>query len=107
MQLKVKRDQEQKGLILKKTVYSINIRVDYSDEERSIINSKNLGGSILFKHEKNRVTVRTLTEGHHFESPDLAFITEVEEKIRAGCKNLKTHLQVSTAFDGSDQVENI
>jgi hypothetical protein len=94
MQLKVKRDQQQKGLLLKKTVYSLNIRVEYSDEERAAINHKKLGGLSIFDDEKRklRVTVRSLKDGHHLES-DL--------------KNLKTHIQVSAAFDGSAQVEEI
>jgi hypothetical protein len=107
MQLKVKRDQQQKGLLLKKTVYSLNIRVEYSDEEREAINGKKLGASTLFEHEKTRITVRSLKDGHHLESDDLAFITETEEKIRESLKNLKTHIQVSAAFDGSAQVEEI
>ena len=107
MQLKVQRSQEQKGLLLKKTVYSLNIRVEYSEEERAAINAKKLGGHTLLEHERVTVTVRSLKDGHHLESDDLAFITEVEERIRESCKNLKTHIQVSSAFDGSAQVEEI
>ena len=107
MQLKVKRDQEQKGLLLKRTVYSLNIRVEYSDQERQAINDKKLGGWSLLEHEKINVTVRSLKDGHHLESDDLAFIAEVEERIRDSLKNLKTHIAVSGAFDGSAQVEEI
>jgi hypothetical protein len=107
MQLKIQRTQEQKGLLIKKTVYGINARVEYSEEERSAINDKKLGGSILFEHEKTRITVRSLKDGHYLESDDLAFITQVEEGIREGCKSLKTHMQVSSAFDGSAHVEEI
>ena len=109
MQLKVKRDQQQKGILLKKTVYSLNIRVEYSEEERAAINEKKLGGRSLFDDEKRklRVTVRSLKDGHYLESDDLASITEIEEGIREGLKNLKTHIQVAAAFDGSAQVEEI
>ena len=109
MQLKVTRDQQQKGLLVKKTIYSLNIRVEYSDDERAAINDKKLGGSSLFADEKRklRVTVRSLKDGHYLESDDLASITEIEEGIREGVKNLKTHIQVAAAFDGSAQVEEI
>ena len=109
MQLKVKRDQQQKGLLVKKTVYSLNIRVEYSDDERAAINDRKLGGWSLFADEKRklRVTVRSLKDGHYLESDDLASITEIEEGIREGLKNLKTHIQVAAAFDGSAQVEEI
>ena len=107
MQLKVKRTQEQKGLLLKRTVYGIKLTVDYSEEERAAINAKNLGGSIVYEHEKLRATVKSLKDGQYFESDDLAFLTQVEEEIRTGLKNLKTHIQVANAFDGSDQVEEI
>jgi hypothetical protein len=107
MQLKVQRDQQQKGLISKRTVYSLNVRVEYSDEEREAINSKKLGGSMLFEHEKTKITVRSLKDGHHLESEDLAFITDVEQKVREALKNLKTHIQVAAAFDGKAEVEEI
>jgi len=109
MQLKVQRDQQQKGLLVKKTVYSLNVRVEYSDEERAAINDKKLGGWSLLDDEKRKlkITVRSLKDGHHLESEDLASITETEERIRESLKSLKTHIQVSTAFDGSAQVEEI
>ena len=51
--------------------------------------------------------MRSLKDGHYLESDDLASITEIEEGIREGLKNLKTHIQVAAAFDGSAQVEEI
>ena len=107
MQLKVTRDQEKKGWMLGKTVYTLNMRVEFSEEERAAINAKDLGSWTLFEHEKKRVTVKGLKDGQHFESDDLAFITDVEAKIREGCKSLKGHIQVSNAFDGSAEVEDI
>jgi hypothetical protein len=115
MQLKVKRDQREKGLMFKKTIYTLSARVEYSDEEREVINSRKLGGRTMYASAdaklnmtpKLNVTPKSLKDGVYVESEDLAAIAEIEEGIRQGCKNLKSHIQGDGMFKGQEDVEEI
>ena len=109
MQLKVKRDQRDKGMVFKKTIYTLSARVEYDDHERDVINSKKLGGRSVYANEdaKLNVTPKSLKDGVYVESDDLAAIAEIEEGIRQGCKNLKSHIQGDGMFKGQEDVEEI
>lgn len=104
MQLKIKRSMEMKGLVSKKPVFGLNFRADYSEEERSAINSYNLGGDILLQKEKLTITIKSLKDGHYTECPDLGTLLETEEEVHNVCKNLKQYLEVAKTFDGRDVV---
>ena len=104
MQLKIKRSMEMKGLVSKKPVFGLNFRADYSEEERTAINTYNLGGDLLLQKEKLTITVKSLKDGHYTECPDLATLLKTEDEIHDVCKNLKTYLQVAKTFDGRDVV---
>ena len=108
MQLKVKRDQQQKGLLIKRMTYSLSIRVEFTEEERAVINKANLGGTLLYRSESGKtiVTPKSLKDGHFWESDDLAAIANLHEGVIDGCKKLKAHLEVSDKFkDGEGVIE--
>lgn len=104
MQLKITRKMEMQGVFSKKPVFGITFRVDYNDEEKTAINSYNLGGDVLLQKEKLLITIKSLKDGHYTECPDLAALLETEEQIMGVCKNLKSYLEVAKTFDGRDVV---
>jgi len=50
------------------------------------------------------ISAKSIQRGHVIEADYLEAITEVESKIRNGCKTLQTHLDVRGSFTGEEQV---
>lgn len=51
MLLKIKRSQRQGGMLGNKALFALDIRADYSAEERDAINRYKLGGEIVYSSE--------------------------------------------------------
>jgi hypothetical protein len=134
VQLKMKRDQRKGGLFKNKTIYSLDVRAEYSPEEKDFINSRKLGGELLFVSKTAAahadratehldsgnlargigsilltrlnvsITIASLQRGHHIESEDLGEIAEAEQSITDACKNLKGYLGHAQTHDGTETV---
>ena len=51
MQLKIKRSQRQGGVFGGKVIFALDVRADYTQEERDSINKYNLGGELVYSSE--------------------------------------------------------
>ena len=134
MQLKLKRSQRAGGLIGNKTIFALDIRAEYSSEERDSINRYKLGGEVIYNSQKSseyldraqqangafaalgalalakmnlNVTVADLARGQHIECKDLAELLGCEEAICTACKNVKSFLDAAAAFDGREVVVDV
>lgn len=130
MQLKMQRSQKKGGIFGNKTIYCLDIRVEYDQAEKNKINDDKLGGNILYfssnaerdleamrgsgnlkalahfavANLRLNVTVASIAKGHHIECPDLAELTNAENAIIEACKQLKTYVAVSKEYNGGEQV---
>src|SRR5665213_1348072 len=129
MQLLVKHSQRKGGAFGGKTIFSLNIRAQYSEEERALINGLDLGGSVIYDSAATRdylqkgatetsnirgfgylllskmnlsITIASLQKGHQIECKDLAELVECENAIVGTRKQLKQHLEVAKTFDGRE-----
>ena len=135
MQIRLQRSEREGGLFGRKKIYAIDIRAEYTPDEKDYINSHNLGKETLFMstlpsegmsgEALNRgsllsgiraitleklsllVTVASLARGHHIESADLPELAQAEASILDGCKALKALLQAGNTFDGREAVIDI
>lgn len=51
-----------------------------------------------------RVSVDSLTQGHHIECKDMDELLGAEEAITEACRNLKGYLETAATFDGREVV---
>lgn len=51
-----------------------------------------------------RVTIDSLTIGHHIECKDMDELLGAENAIREGCETTRTYLDVAGTFDGREEI---
>ena len=51
-----------------------------------------------------RVTIDSLTSGHHIECKDMDELLGADVAIREGCETLRTYLDVAVTFDGREEI---
>jgi hypothetical protein len=51
-----------------------------------------------------RITVGSLTTGHHIECKDLNELIGAEGAIKEACDNIRGYLEVAESFDGREEV---
>lgn len=54
MQLKIQRSQRKGGVFGGKAIFALNVRAEYTDEERANINKYKLGGEIIYSSQASR-----------------------------------------------------
>jgi hypothetical protein len=129
MQLLIRRGQQQAGVFGNKISFSMTIRVQYTEQERALINKYNMGGSIIYDSKAAQgyldqagtsqstlrtigflalskmnlsISLATLQKGHQIQCADLGELLECEDAIVAACKNVKNILEVAETFDGRE-----
>jgi hypothetical protein len=132
MHLKIKRSQ--KSGLLGKVIFCLDVRAEYSQEEKDNINKYKLGGEVVYSSEKAKaraavadahleggsllkglahgimanlslnVTVASLQQGHHIETKTLEELLACEETLRDASKNLTGWLDAAASFDGRETV---
>lgn len=132
MQLKIKRSQ--KSGMLGKVIFCLDVRAEYSQEEKDNINKYKLGGECVYSSEtaKKRaaaadahleggsilkgiasgimanlalsVTIASLQQGHHIETKTMEELLGAEDTLRDACKNLTSWLDAAASFDGRETV---
>jgi hypothetical protein len=127
MQLKIAHSQK-KGM-MGKTTFSLDIRAEYTEEEKSRINKYDLGGEIIYSsraaqtHLQNlsgadnvgtalvsrvllgmnlNISIASLAKGQHIECKDLGELIDSENAIVAACRNVKSWLDVAASFNGQE-----
>ena len=134
MQLLLRRSQRTGGLMGGKTIFALNIRAEYSPDERASINKYGLGGEVIYNSQKAtehldraqqatgvfkalgfvalakmnlNVTIASLAKGQYIECKDLAELVGCEEAIRTACKNVRSYLDVAATFDGGEEAVEV
>ena len=107
MKLKLKRDQQSKGMIGKKVVFILDATIVLTEEEGALADKYGMRkNQIYFDEEKNiRYTITDLSKGASFECKDILEAVEIEDKISEACKNYKVFLDHSAKFGGEEVIE--
>ncbi|MCW5726216.1 hypothetical protein [Parvibaculum sp.] len=125
MKLLLRRDQQTGGL-MGNTTFSLTVRADLSDEERTNISKYKLGKCLLysrgeivdpgsgllglasrvaFKMMNISITVDDLTQGKRVDCKDIVEMLAVEEQIKDAARNFRAVLEAASTFGGEHLVE--
>ena len=137
MHIKITRSQRKGGAFGGKIIFMLDMRAEYTEQERETINKYNLGGEVIYNSAdaaahldrageklasasligglasmamarmKLNITIVGLKEGVHIECKDLAELLEAEKTVRDACHNLIQYLAVARSFDGRVDVVEI
>ena len=129
MRLRLRRSQRTAGLMSKTTVFSLEARVDITDEEQQHIQKYKMGQEVLYSKERvspdrsgetsigafarniaaaaTALTVRIddLIKGTKVECKDILEMMAVEEQIVSACKTFQSVLANMAYFDGEEVIE--
>ena len=137
MQIKITRSQRKGGAFGGKIIFMLDMRAEYTEQERETINKYNLGAEVIYNSAdaqahldkageklaggsligglasiamarmKLNITIVGLKEGVHIECKDLHELLEAEKTVRGACLNLVQYLAVARSFDGRVDVVEI
>lgn len=132
MKLKVTRSQK-KGMLGKHT-FCLDLRAEYTPEEKDRINKYELGGEVIYSSRDAKenlaklqasqslggavmhrtllgmnlnITIASLQKGEHIVCKDLRELIDAEDEIKIACKNVKNWLEVAAQFDGGEGIVDI
>jgi hypothetical protein len=116
MKLTIRRNQaDVKGLFggHKGVSFALSGQVSVSDGERALIERYKVNDHILAEYQKQRgaevvtfqVSVRDLMYGKSVETNSIGTLLDLEDKLKEGCQNLKTLLEVMATFGGEEILE--
>ena len=94
----------------KYVIYNSENTQAHAERARAQLSSGTLGGTLggLVSAARSRmslsVTVNSLIAGQYIECKDLDELIAAEEAIREACTGLRNYLDVTTTFDGSEEV---
>ena len=124
MKLLLRRDQKS-GLIGKVT-FTLTVRAELSDEEKSNIKKYKLGETMLYERDKIvdpgkgllglasrvafkmmniSVSVEDLSDGKKIDCKDIVEMLAVEEQITEAAKTFKNVLEAAASFGGEEVIE--
>ena len=134
MQIKIKRSQRSGGVFGGKVFFALDLRAEYTAEERANINKYSLGGSIIYDSAATQayldragssqsalktvgllalakmglsVSIASLQKGHQIQCADLPELLECESAIVDACRNVKNFLGAAETFDGREIVVDL
>lgn len=129
MRLRFRRSQRMSGLMSKTAVFSLEARVDITEEEMDHIKKYKMGQEIVYKKERvsasngnddtwtglarnfasyaTALTIRIddLVKGTKIECKDIMEMMAVENQVLEACKTFKEILSASAFFEGEEVVE--
>lgn len=116
MKLEIWRDQSDvKGMFggHKGVSFKLVTRVQLSPEETALISKYKVGDDVLVTYElpgsermvQLTISINQMAAGDTTNMRDIATMIELEDAIKARCRNLKTWLQVMATFGGYEAVE--
>lgn len=124
MKLLLRRDQKS-GLIGKVT-FTLTVRAELTDEEKSNIKKYKLGDTVLYERETMTergsgllgvasrfafkmmnisVSVENLADGKKIDCKDIVEMLAVEDQIKEAAQTFKNVLQAATTFGGEEVIE--
>lgn len=111
MLLKIKRSQRSGGILGGTVIFGLNVRAEYSPEEKTDINKYKLGGAEVFYNNpsealsfKVQITVKSLQDGHQIDCKSAPELIHAEDEIMKTCQNLQALLKLAATFDGREVV---
>lgn len=129
MRLRFRRSQRMSGIMSKTTVFTLEARVDISDEDLGHLKKYKMGQEIVYSRERvaadkssehswsgiarnlaayaTALTIRIddLISGTKVECKDILEMMAVEEQIVSACQTFKNILQSMAHFDGEEVIE--
>ena len=129
MRLRFRRSQRMSGLMSKTTVFTLEARVDISDEDLGYLRKYKMGQEVIYARERvasdksgentwsgiarnlaayaTALTIRVddLIQGTKVECKDILEMMAVEEQIVTACQTFKSILQSMAHFDGEEVIE--
>lgn len=122
MKLILSKEQKAKGMVSKKLVYSLTVKADLTDEERSNLSKYEMSDTVLYSDVEGDpaasawkalktiatatvIKVSDLSVGRTIECASFMEIMAVERQVVTACKNLKELLQAMAEFGGEQVIE--
>jgi len=124
MKLLLRRDQ--KSGMLGKVTFSLSVRAELTDEEKSHIKKYKLGETMLYERVKTidpgsgllglasrtafkminmTVSVNDLENGKQVDCKDILEMLAVEEQIKEAAQNFRSVLRAASTFGGEEVIE--
>jgi hypothetical protein len=129
MRLRFRRSQRTAGMLSKATVFTLEARVDITEEEMSHLQKYHMGKEVIYAKERvaadrsgeatlkglvrniaataTALTIRVddLVRGTKVECKDIMEMMAVEEQIVTACQNFRNVLASMAYFDGEEVIE--
>jgi hypothetical protein len=129
MQIRFRRSQRMTGIMSKSTIFTLEARVDISDEELGHLKKYKLGQEIIYARERvssdksgesswtgvarnlaayaTALTIRIddLIKGTKVECKDILEMMAVQEQIVTACQTFKSILASMAYFEGEEVIE--
>lgn len=129
MRLRFRRSQRTAGMMSKTTVFTLEARVDITEEEMSHLQKYKMGQEVIYSKERiaadtsgeggfmgmarnlasaaTTLTVRIddLIKGTKVECKDILEMMAVEEQIVTACQTFRSILASMAYFDGEEIIE--
>jgi hypothetical protein len=124
MKLLLRRDQ--KAGMLGKVIFTLSVRAELTDEEKTNIQKYKLGDTMLYERSKIAdpgsgllgmasrmafkminltVSVKDLEEGKQVECKDIVEMLAVEEQIKEAAQTFRSVLGAASTFGGEEIIE--
>jgi len=124
MKLLLRRDQ--KSGMLGKVTFSLSVRAELTDEEKSHIKKYKLGETMLYERMKTidpgsgllgiasrmafkminlTISVNDLENGKKVDCKDILQMLAVEEQIKEAAQNFRSVLSAASTFGGEEVIE--
>lgn len=125
MKLLLRRDQKSGMLGVGKITFTLDVRAELSEEEKSHIKKYKLGETMLYERDKIvggsgllgiasrlalkmlnlSISVNDLANGKQVECKDIVEMLAVEEQIKEACETFKAVLTAAAHFGGEEVIE--
>lgn len=122
MKLVLSKKQEKKGMMSKKLVYSLTIKADLTEDERSNLGTYEMFETVLYSDVEGDpsssawkalktiatatvIKVSDLSFGRTIECQSFMEIMAIEQQVISACNNLKNLLEAMSNFHGEQIIE--
>lgn len=123
MKLVLQKDQQQKGMMSKTTLYILRAKAELSKEGKENIDKYKAGNTVLYSNMSEsdlnsglmktlakaatsiNMTVNDLASGKTFEAKDIMEVMYIEEQIKTACLSFKELLEAMASFGGEEVFE--
>lgn len=125
MQLVLRRDQKETGMISKTITFLLDVRADLTEWERQSIVKYRLGDTILYARESLEdpgsgllgvasrlafkatnlsLRVNDLAQGKRIDCKDIVEMIAIEEQVKEAARTFKSILDAASRFGGEEVV---